>query len=193
MKKVLVRVLVMALVLMTVFTLCSVAFAAKVTSVSQTSDADGDCKKTFYVKTNSNIFSKQLKMTMTKGILGVDILKKTATTFTKSVPDSYEITIWYWNAKTGKWVQEQNYDIYCKTSATIKLKKADTYYKILVDSYSAKTTVKSYVNNGKMDWSSYTLGGFNSMFNQHRYYWAVAPKWTIQNSQNCTLYNSNPI
>ncbi len=195
MKKMLVRVLAMTLVIMTVFSLGSVAFAAKVSSVSQTSDADGDCRKTFYVKTNSSIFSKKLKMTMTKGTLGVKIFKSSSVTadFVKSVPDSYEITIWYWNASTGKWVLEQNYDIYCKTSDTITLKKANTYYKILVDSYSAKTAVKSYVKSGKITWSAYTLGSFDGMFNEHAYYWKATPKWTIKNSQNCTLYNSNPI
>ena len=201
MKKMLTRVLALALVLMAVFGLYSSAFAAKVTSISQTSDADGDCKLTFYVKTNGNIFSKKLTMSMTKGTLAVEAHSAGKTVnvnhydavFVGKVPDSYEITIWYWNAKTGKWVQEQNYDIWCKTSATIKLKKADTYYKIKVDSYGAKTTVKSYVNNGKLGWSDFTLGDFDTMFNAHLYFWKNAPAWTIKNGQNCTIYNSNPV
>ena len=193
MKKTFVRAMSMMLVLMVVLAFGTTAMAAKVSSMSQTSDANGDCKKTFYVKTNSSIFSKNLKMVMTKGTLGIKIFNNTETWFTKTVPDSYEVTIWYWNAKTGKWVQEQNYDVYCKTAATITLKKADTYYKILVDSFGTKTTVKSYVNNGKIGWSSYTLGSFSSEFNSHTYFWKVFPKWTITNAQNCTLYNSNPV
>lgn len=192
MKKMFVRLLAIALVLVTAFALCSTAFAEKVSSVSQTSTAKGDCKKTFYVKTNSNVFSKKLKMTMTKGQLAVDFADSLHddAELGPRVPDGYELTIWYWNG--SKWVEEQNYDVNRKTSATIKLKKANTYYKILVDSYSAKTTAKTYAKSGTIYWSEYTYGLYEEM-DVHSFSWATRPKWTIKNSQNCTLYNSNPI
>ena len=178
MKKTLVRILAMMLVMMTVFTVAVPALA----DISQKSDADGDCKKTFYVKTKNTILPKNLKMTMTKGDLEVI---NTLGLKWKNQPDSYEITIWYWNAKTKKWVEEDNYDIYYKNSKIITLKKSNTYYKILVDSYGVNTTVKSYIKNMKIA----PLEGLNGA----KFKWSKLPSWTIKNGANCTIYNSNPV
>lgn len=182
------KILALTLALMTMFMLCIPAMAAETSSISQKSDADGDCKKTFYVKTNSSILAKKLTMTMTKGNLAATY-SGNSIGIGFNVPDSYEVTIWYWNASTKKWVQEDNYDIYCKTSATIKLKKANTYYKILVDSYGAATTVKSYMNKGKIAVLNDMINGSNA----YTYKWSKLPSWKIVNGANCTLYTTNPV
>jgi len=187
MKKFLARTLAMVLVIMTVLALMSPALAD---SVSQKSDADGDCKKTFYVKTSTT--NKELSMVMTHGdIAATSNGQVVSEVFNKY--DSYEITIWYWNKNDKKWVKEQNYDIYAKKSATIKLKKYNTYYKITVDSYGIGTLVKSYVKNNVIKYSE-RLNEMGKSSDPYTYIWTSKPSWKVVDKWlGCTFYTKNPV
>lgn len=193
MKKILTRVLALALVLLTMFAVCSEAFAAKVSSVSKTVGVNGDHKYTFYVKTGKSLLPRTIKMTMTKG----EIEATCGYTWTKDVYDYYYVRISYWDADDKEWVVESSSDKRGTDSRTYTLKKKNTYYKIYVDTWTPRKVLIKYIDAGTLNWPSsiWGMGTYAANFENFTYRWNAdkLPKWTIKNGNDCTLYTHNPV
>ncbi len=96
---------------------------------------------------------------------------------------SYEVKISYWNGSS--YVLESNYDIYCKSSHTIKLLKANADYKIQIYQWRVKTTLDSYIRKGKI--------AFNDrVYLRESPFWYKLPKFSTGTLKNCSMYSKNP-
>lgn len=96
---------------------------------------------------------------------------------------SYEVKISRWNGSS--YVLESNYDIYCKSTHTINLKKANSDYKIQIYQWKVKTTLDSYINKGKIAFS-------DTMYLRESPYWYKLPKYSTGTLKNCSMYSKNP-
>lgn len=175
------------LVIFLVSSMATMAMAAStVSSKNCSGDSDGQTWKYVYVKTGSTKASRQVTLTMTKGTL-IGNLYGEFEDNGYSRYGSYEIKVCYWNG--SKWVQEQNYDVYNKSSATITMNKTNKYYRILVYSWNATTVFKSYFNKGIIT----TLGITGDTADHYEdCYWSKIPKCTAKPKTGCTMYSSTP-
>lgn len=107
--------------------------------------------------------------------------------YTISIYGSYEVTISYWNG--SKWVEEDNFDIYNKSSKTLTFDRKNTYYKVQIYSWRTSTIMSSYLNKGVLSYSiTRAIGGgtINPI-------WKTVPKCIAKPNSGCTMYNSNPV
>ncbi len=163
------------------------ALAASTTSSRNCSgDSDGQTWRYVYVKTGDTSNSKKVTLTMTKGKL-VGKMYGVYDTDKYSRYGAYEIKVCYWNGSS--WVQEQNYDVYNKSSKTITMKKSNTYYRILVYSWNATTVFRSYFNNGIITTPGVT--GDTADYYENCY-WSTIPGCTAKPKSGCTMYTSTP-
>lgn len=180
------RAIALVLALVTVFSISITAFAAEVSSYNCAGDKDGYVTKTFYVKTGSSSSSRKTTITCGKGSMipqNVSGMKD----YTISIYGCYEVTISYWNG--SKWVQEDNFDIYNKSSRTLTFDRKNTYYKVQVYSWKTSTIMSSYLNKGVLSYSiTRAIGGgtINPV-------WKTVPTCTAKPGSGCTMYNSNPV
>jgi len=180
------RAVALMLALVTIFSLSVTAFAAKVSSYNCAGDKDGYVTKTFYVKTGSSSSSRKTTVTCGKGSMipqNVSGMKD----YTISIYGCYEVTLSYWNG--SRWVEEDNFDIYNKSSRTITFDRKNTYYKVQIYSWKTSTIMSSYLNKGVLSYSiTRAIGGgtINPI-------WKTVPKCTAKPGSGCTMYNSNPV
>ncbi len=185
-KSFVVRTISLVLALVTVFSIAVNAVAAtKVNSVDCAGDKDGGYSKCFYVKTQNTNFSKKITITCGKGTIipkNIDGWKD----FTASIYGCYEITVSYWNG--SKWVKEDNFDIYNKSSRTITFNRKNTYYKVTVYSWRTLTIMSSYLNKGVLS-ASLSLKIGNGTIDP---VWKKIPTCKATPKSNCSLYTSRP-
>ena len=180
--------------LTTIFVLPASA-ASSVSSVNcQYSSKSGGGSGYFYVKTGSTTKSRQVKLTMGTGtIYAIDW--NAGTMKTASVYGSYEIKVFYKNS-AGKWVLEQDYDVYNQSSATITCNKKNTTYKIQVYFWRASTTFNSYWNKNittktlSQKFQKRFPGSSASAYSEIQ--WTVLPSCTAKPSTGCTIYATCP-
>ncbi len=146
MKKILVRVLAMTLVLMTMFTLCSAAFANTVTYEAGSDAPDFGESVAFYVKTTSSGTHQ------VKAVFGTGYLSYAGCCSTKC-RCSYEAIVYFKN-DSGNWQWESQYTCYNTGSKTLTLKEHSENYKIVIRAKTASVVWNSYVKNGIVDYCS---------------------------------------
>ena len=142
MKKILVRVLAMTLVLMTMFTLCSAAFAA---TYSGSSAPNFGKSVSFYVKTNGET-KHTVKAEFGSGKVFVSSRTICWGCDDRSCRGSYEAIVYFKNS-AGNWQWEAQYTCYNAKSKELTLKKADTNYKIVIRAKTASVMWQSYQKN----------------------------------------------
>ena len=188
MKKISIRLLSLLLVFVCFIGICSTAVNAASTTSSKsfTGSEYGGTSKYIYVKTKDTVFKKSIKLTLSKGVLrtasdNYSLLNQYADDF--KVPAAYEIKIYFWNG--SNWMQESSYDVYNKTTNTVPLIRANTYYKIQVYQWRASTTLTSYINKGVVTPSRNAIIGDAN--------WSSLPKFKAGSATRAKIYTSNPI
>lgn len=194
MKKTLTRLLALLLAIMslTILLMTPVSAASTTSSYDCSGTSYGGVSKFFYVKTGTSSNSRKVTLTMTAGELWSDSEKMLAAKM--PVYGAYEVKIFYWNAKSQKWVMEQDYDVYNKSSATIELDKKNTYYKIQIYSWRSSTIYNSYWKNNvkctdKYKFQSHYSSTVNLLGSP---IWGKIPTCTAKPKSGCTMYTSNP-
>lgn len=188
MKKYLIKALALLLVCV-----CFISFSAPVvqaasttSSLKFTGSSRGGTSKYIYVKTKNTSLSKSVKLTFEKGTIKTTsdsgLMGSTAKSFKKYA--AYEIKIYYWDGNS--WEKENSYDVYNKSSNTVSLKKANTYYKIQVYQWRASTTLTSYKNKGVVSYST-----SNTYVDDP--YWSTLPTFKVGSASRATIYTSNPL
>lgn len=180
-----------AIFLLVIFLVSSMATMAMAASKTTSRDCSGDCDgetwKYVYVKTGSTANSKKVTLTMKKGTISGKLYGfYDPVSFSRY--GAYEIKVCYWNG--SKWVQEQDYDVYNRSSKTVTMNRSNTYYRILVYSWRVSTVFKSYMNNNIINdpgLSGETGSHYENII------WTTSPKCTATPKEGCTMYTNNPL
>lgn len=188
MKKQLIRALSLLLVCVCFISICTPAVLAASTTSSKsfTGSKYGGTSSYIYVKTKNSSSSKSVKLTFNKGTLTTTsetgLMASLAKSFDKRA--AYEIKIYYWDE--DRWVKENSYDVYNKSSKTVTLNKKDTYYKIQVYQWRASTTLTSYKKNDVVSYSTSNTADGSP-------YWSKLPTFKVSSPKKATIYTSNPL
>ena len=138
------------------------ASAKKVEKYNCAGTKGGGVSRYFYVETGKTKSSRQIKLTMDRGY----IQARDNGTYKSSmvqVYGAYEIKVFYKNSE-GRWVLEQDYDVYNKGSATITCEKKNTTYKVQVYSWRVGTVFASYHKNNVSARTVYGSVKFSKFF-----------------------------
>lgn len=105
-----------------------------------------------------------------------------------------EVKVWRWDAPSGRWVMEQNYDIYSERKATIKLEEDDRTYCIQLYFWNPLTVARSYHEN-KEFFNPSPLLMRGCSFTPETAHWVqqVMPRITITPGDDTRLFKSNPL
>ena len=143
--------------------------------------------KSDYIYVHTTKANATIPLTITKGTVHSSENAETYVNGTGSfsIPmyASYEVKISRWNGSS--YVQESNYDIYCKSSHTIKLSKANADYRIQIYQWRVKTTLDSYIRKGKVSFN-------DKVYLRESPYWYKLPKFSTGTLKNCSMYSKNP-
>ena len=197
MKKQIIRLVALCLCLVSLIPMSAVSASAatKVSSYDCSySSTSGGGSRFFYVKTGDTTKSRQITLSMGTGTISA-FNSETSRMKTATVYGSYEIKVYYKDSN-GKWVLEQDYDVYNKSSATITCKREETVYKIQIYSWRVSTIFNSYWNKNI---KTKTLSKkFQSIFEADsasefvNHIWGIVPSCKAKPRSGCTMYNSCP-